>query len=230
MGQEWAASSPFLYFTDHNEELGRLVTEGRRSEFKTFSSFSDPEARKKIPDPQAMSTFMASRLKWDERDKDPHASVLRLYQALLNLRRTEPALDGSEESRFEVVARDEAIVLLRWDVSHRRRVLLVSKLIGSGLVSLEEPERRYGIELRPSERVEQDRVRRVVPVEGERVAAAPAQSHQQGSYDRDRRGPFGALDSRVMGHSMSPRTGTWDDAGSCPVHEQRSTSKSPVVA
>ena len=35
MGQEWAATSPFLYFTDHEPRLGRLVTEGRRREFKS---------------------------------------------------------------------------------------------------------------------------------------------------------------------------------------------------
>ena len=39
-GQEWAASTPFLYFTDHNEELGRLVTEGRRKEFAGFAAFA----------------------------------------------------------------------------------------------------------------------------------------------------------------------------------------------
>ncbi len=42
-GQEWAASTPFLYFTDHNEELGRLVTEGRRKEFKGFAAFADED-------------------------------------------------------------------------------------------------------------------------------------------------------------------------------------------
>ena len=45
MGQEWAASTPFLYFTDHHAELGRLVTEGRRDEFRHFAAFSDPLAR-----------------------------------------------------------------------------------------------------------------------------------------------------------------------------------------
>ena len=42
MGQEWTASTPFLYFTDHNEALGRLVTEGRRREFGRFAAFADP--------------------------------------------------------------------------------------------------------------------------------------------------------------------------------------------
>ena len=53
MGQEWAASSPFLFFTDHEAALGELVIEGRRREFVRFSSFGDPAARERIPSPQA---------------------------------------------------------------------------------------------------------------------------------------------------------------------------------
>jgi maltooligosyltrehalose trehalohydrolase len=92
MGQEWAASSPFLYFTDHNAELGRLVTAGRRQEFSRFAAFADETTRARIPDPQAESTFAASQLPWDEIEEVDHAAVRRLYQALLTLRRREPAL------------------------------------------------------------------------------------------------------------------------------------------
>jgi maltooligosyltrehalose trehalohydrolase len=92
MGQEWAASTPFLFFTDLDPRLGQKVTEGRRKEFKHFSAFSDARERERIPDPQAPSTFLASRLIWEEREREPHASILRLHQALLHLRRTEPAL------------------------------------------------------------------------------------------------------------------------------------------
>jgi maltooligosyltrehalose trehalohydrolase len=96
MGQEWAASSPFLYFTDHHEELGRLVTEGRRKEFSRFAAFSDETSRARIPDPQAESTFAASQLPWNEIDAAGHAGVRRLYHALLTLRRREPALRSPE--------------------------------------------------------------------------------------------------------------------------------------
>jgi maltooligosyltrehalose trehalohydrolase len=96
MGQEWAAGSPFLYFTDHNTELGRLVTEGRRKEFSRFAAFANEETRARIPDPQAESTFAASRLPWNEIDAAGHAVVRRLYQTLLTLRRREPALRSSQ--------------------------------------------------------------------------------------------------------------------------------------
>ena len=65
MGQEFAASTPFLFFTDFDPELGRLVTEGRRAEFAAFRAFADPDMRDAIPDPQAEATFLASKLDLD---------------------------------------------------------------------------------------------------------------------------------------------------------------------
>jgi maltooligosyltrehalose trehalohydrolase len=108
MGQEWAASTPFQFFTDHNAELGRLVTEGRRGEFAAFSAFSDPAVRTRIPDPQDEATFLRSKLRWDEREAPAHAPVLALYRALLALRRDEPALRTTDRAHFEVAALDGA--------------------------------------------------------------------------------------------------------------------------
>jgi maltooligosyltrehalose trehalohydrolase len=113
MGQEWAASSPFLYFTDHPDELGRLVTAGRRQEFRHFSSFQDPERRAAIPDPQAPETFLRSRLDWAERGSEPHRGVLALYAELLQLRRTHPALRVAHRGSFEVAALGEGVLALR---------------------------------------------------------------------------------------------------------------------
>lgn len=133
MGQEWAASTPFLYFTDHHPELGRLVTEGRRQEFRHFAAFSDPRAREQIPDPQAPSTFLRSRLNWAERIEEPHASALRLYQALLALRRREPTL--RDPRTFHASALDDATVAMRRDGSHDT-FLIVARLKGTGEVDL----------------------------------------------------------------------------------------------
>ncbi|HTJ89667.1 MAG TPA: malto-oligosyltrehalose trehalohydrolase [Acidocella sp.] len=60
MGEEFGESRPFLYFTDHHDELGRQVTAGRRKEFARFSAFREPRKRARIPDPNAASTFHAS--------------------------------------------------------------------------------------------------------------------------------------------------------------------------
>jgi maltooligosyltrehalose trehalohydrolase len=87
MGQEWGANTPFCYFTDHDQELGMLVTKGRMDEFSRFRGFSDPESRKSIPDPQSEKTFEASRLQWSEIEQQPHAQTLSLYKELLGLRK-----------------------------------------------------------------------------------------------------------------------------------------------
>ncbi|ATB35415.1 malto-oligosyltrehalose trehalohydrolase [Cystobacter fuscus] len=96
-GQEWNASTPFLYFTDHNAELGRLVTEGRRKEFAGFSKFSGNE----VPDPQALETFTRSKLDWNEASRPAHAGVLALYRELLRLRAREPILKANRRGSFD---------------------------------------------------------------------------------------------------------------------------------
>ena len=134
-GQEWATSAPFQFFTDHHDELGRLVTEGRRREFRAWSAFSDPERREQIPDPQAPDTFERSRLRRDERDREPHAGVERLYRDLLRLRRSHPALDPVRRAAFEADALDEDTVALH----HRAgedAVLALVRLRGEGEVAI----------------------------------------------------------------------------------------------
>jgi maltooligosyltrehalose trehalohydrolase len=130
MGQEWAASTPFQYFTDHPSELGRLVTEGRRKEFGKFSAFADSAVRERIPDPQAASTFEASRLRWDERERMPHAGVLALYRELLALRRTHPALRRRDRDGFAVAALGEHALALRRSGDDGAALLLVVSLDG----------------------------------------------------------------------------------------------------
>ncbi len=136
MGQEWGASSPFLYFTDHHRELGAQVTAGRRREFRQFAAFRDAALRDRIPDPQSVATFEASRLRWGERDTAEHAALLRLYRALLQLRKQllrEATGDGDE---FTVTAADdETIAILRGGQSAPRSLVVV-RLAGSGTADL----------------------------------------------------------------------------------------------
>ena len=90
-GEEWAASTPFLYFTDiEDEDVGRAVRDGRRAEFASFGW--DPED---VPNPQDPETWNRSRLDWSERDHPRHSRILRWYQQLIDLRREHPSLrDG----------------------------------------------------------------------------------------------------------------------------------------
>ncbi len=136
MGQEWAATSPFLFFTDHEPGLGKLVTEGRRKEFRHFSAFAAESARERIPDPQAQATFERSRLRWAERDSEPHASVLRLYRALLGLRRAERALQEARDGQHDAWAAGPDVVCLRRRAAEGPGLLLVVRLRGAGAVDL----------------------------------------------------------------------------------------------
>jgi maltooligosyltrehalose trehalohydrolase len=136
MGQEWAATTPFLYFTDHEPALGARVTEGRRHEFAAFAAFADPARRAEIPDPQDVTTFLRSRLPWDELTQEPHASIRRLYAAALALRRREAALRSGDRARFDAIALDAATVaVVRRDAAGGSLAIL-ARLSGSGEVSL----------------------------------------------------------------------------------------------
>lgn len=133
MGQEWAASTPFLYFTDHAPELGRLVTAGRQAEFAQFTAFSGAQ----VPDPQAPDTFLASKLRWDEREQMPHAGVLRLYADLLRLRRQLPALHRPGGAVFQALDLGPATLALRYaGAVAADDLLLIVHLRGAGQLDL----------------------------------------------------------------------------------------------
>jgi maltooligosyltrehalose trehalohydrolase len=125
-GQEFASSSPFQYFTDHNPELGKLVTAGRRKEFRAFSAFADPAAREKIPDPQAESTFVRSKLETREALASPGRELVELYQALLHLRRTDPVLHDQARERMQARALDQHTLAVRRWQDRQERLLLVN--------------------------------------------------------------------------------------------------------
>ncbi len=90
-GEEWGASSPFLFFADYTDEaLQVAVREGRRREFAAFGW--SPET---IPDPTSPETLERSRLDWTEVGTEPHRGLLAWYQQLIGLRRLVPGLrDG----------------------------------------------------------------------------------------------------------------------------------------
>src|SRR5207302_286979 len=87
------------YFTDHEPDLGRLVTEGRRREFASFSAFAGH--LELIPDPQDEATFRRSKVDLDEREREGHVGVYSLYRDLLRLRREDPALRRQDRLAVE---------------------------------------------------------------------------------------------------------------------------------
>jgi len=131
-GEEWGASTPFQYFTDHEDpDLGRAVSAGRRQEFAAFGW--DPED---VPDPQDPATFERSRLDWSEPEREPHHGLLDWYRRLIQLRRTVPELADGRLDRVRVTY-DETD---RWLVV-RRDGLTIACNVGPADVRLPVPGR-----------------------------------------------------------------------------------------
>jgi maltooligosyltrehalose trehalohydrolase len=108
-GEEWGASTPFQYFTDHGDpELGEAVSAGRRSEFRAFGW--RPED---VPDPQDPATFERSRLDWAELEEAPHAALLDWHRRLIALRRSLPVPVAPGRVRVEVDEERRTLVLHR---------------------------------------------------------------------------------------------------------------------
>ncbi len=103
-GEEWGASTPFQYFTDHRDpQLGEAVRQGRRREFAAFGW--DPA---EIPDPQSPKTFQNSKLNWSELAKGDHAVLLDWHRKLIHLRRVEQGLLDSQLENISVRFNEKA--------------------------------------------------------------------------------------------------------------------------
>lgn len=119
-GEEWAASSPFQYFADHDDpELARLVSEGRRREFSAFGW--TPES---IPDPESPATFEASKLRWQEVNEQRHAEMLEWYRALIRLRRSTPCLNDGAVGNVHVTYDERA----KWIRMERGTIITICNL------------------------------------------------------------------------------------------------------
>jgi len=117
MGEEFAASTPFLFFCDFGPELAAAVAAGRRREFQRFAAFTDGAAIARIPDPNAAATFEASKLRWAERSQSPHRERLALVRELLALRRLElaPHLAGLRHGgRYRI---ESTALHVAWDLA-----------------------------------------------------------------------------------------------------------------
>ncbi|MCC6832975.1 MAG: malto-oligosyltrehalose trehalohydrolase [Thermoleophilia bacterium] len=151
MGEEWAASTPWRYFTSFPDpDLGRAVSEGRGREFAEHGWDGE------VPDPQDEGTFAASVLRWDEVDEHDHAAMLEWYRSLIALRRAESDLSDPRLDRVRCEWDDDA----RWIVVHRGGFRVAVNL-GDSEVSL--PLGACGREIRLSSpagaALEPDRVR-----------------------------------------------------------------------
>ncbi len=119
MGEEWGATTPWQFFSDHEGDLGEAVRRGRRAEFASHGWSTD-----EVPDPQAESTFRDSTLDWAELAGERHAGLLAWHRDLIALRRSRVELSDGRRDLVETSC-DAA---QRWLVVRRSGVAVVANL------------------------------------------------------------------------------------------------------
>jgi len=135
MGEETASRTPFLFFTDHHDELADAVRNGRRQEFAKFPEFADPDKRERIPDPNALDTFNASIPQIAAADR------FGFYQRLIALRMKEivPRLCGAASIGAKTIG--PKAVLAQWRLGDGAILTIVTNL-GTDAVTFEKPSGR----------------------------------------------------------------------------------------
>lgn len=109
MGEEYAESAPFPYFTSHGDtELVAAVRKGRQEEFAAFSSQGSP------PDPQAEATFLSAKLDPEQRHTAEQRCIFDCYRELIRLRKElfSPVAFLSRAAIRIVAREDEQLLIL----------------------------------------------------------------------------------------------------------------------
>jgi maltooligosyltrehalose trehalohydrolase len=136
-GQEFAASSPFLFFADHNEELAPLVRKGRAEFLAQFRSLATPEVQAILDIPSDKQTFERSKLDLSERESN--SAIYEMHRDLLSLRREDTVFGAPAGGVDGAVLSDEAFVLRFFGENNDDRLLLVNLGLDLRLTPAPEP-------------------------------------------------------------------------------------------
>jgi maltooligosyltrehalose trehalohydrolase len=130
MGEEFGASTPFLFFCDFSGDLATAVTNGRRSEFASFEKFNRPETLNQIPDPNAEKTFDRSKLDWQSVAEDVHQNRLNFYRDLLSIRRDAilPHLKDVRGGSGSFKVTGKTSVTVNWTLGDEKSLTLIANL------------------------------------------------------------------------------------------------------
>lgn len=138
MGQDFAASSPFLYFGDHEPELAAKMRQSRAEFLAQFPSLATSEAQALLPDPSDFETFRRSKLDPTERDRHPEA--VALHRDLLKLRREDATIRAQGRDGLDgAVLGPLAFVIRHFGVDEDDRLLLFNLGVQLRLAPISEP-------------------------------------------------------------------------------------------
>jgi maltooligosyltrehalose trehalohydrolase len=139
-GQEFAASTPFLFFVDHTEALREGIRKGRAEFLSQFPSMTDAVSGGRLALPDDPDTFARCRLDW--RERETHADAVALHRDLLRIRREDPVIAGAAASRRVIdgaVLSPKAFVIRYESTSGDDRLLIVNLGADLDLTPLPEP-------------------------------------------------------------------------------------------
>jgi maltooligosyltrehalose trehalohydrolase len=138
MGQEWKASTPFPFFTDHPGEVGANMARNRIKEFEHYGNAYPPDVLARMPDPQDPQTFQSAKLNWDERERGEYAQTLALYRECLQLRAREMVFQSASRDTWSAALVGPAFVGIRWRAPSGDWLLVVGVQKGSWDVPVTE--------------------------------------------------------------------------------------------
>jgi len=137
-GQEFAASTPFLYFADHTPELAKLVWKGRAEFVSQFPSIASAAHDQRVLDPSNVETFRRCKLNWAERSAN--AKVVALHRDLIRLRREDATRSRREPGILDGAVLDQHAFALRFfGVDGDDRLLVVNLGARVPLETIAEP-------------------------------------------------------------------------------------------
>ncbi len=129
-GQEFGATTPFLYFCDHSGDLSDMIGTGRRKFLAQFRSLAQAEMQEVFASPGSPATFERSKLSFNERENNTQA--YSLYKDLIRLRRKDPVLSHPRPHGIDgAVLSATAFVLRCFGPENNHRLLIVN--LGSDL-------------------------------------------------------------------------------------------------
>lgn len=136
-GEEFGASTPFLYFSEvGDEKLREAVKKGRFEFLAQFPSAASAEVTLAVP--YEIETFRRCKLDWSEREKN-HA-FSNLHRDLIKLRHEDSRLCQQSKGRIDgAVLRSESFVLRYFDEVIDDRLLIVNFGGGEELTPVPEP-------------------------------------------------------------------------------------------
>ncbi len=143
MGQEWATRSPFPFFTDLPGDIGANMARSRLDEFAHYKAHYSKDVLERMPDPQRIETFESAKLNWEERDRELHRRVWKLYRDCLQLRSRKKVFQAPARDSWSVRQVGANVVGIRWDDPTGDWLLLAGVAPKAEALTLDDPFIRH---------------------------------------------------------------------------------------